>query len=313
MPPAPLPNWSKAKDGCEKLWTGSAAKAHLASVESQCEQDFIKTLAAKKITWLGATDTDVEGSWKWSKPGGQNFWTGGNPKTGGKAVPGKFTGWMSSQPDSAGTQEQDCLLLQDDGEWNDQLCSKTAQYLCETPAIQGGAGLIVPTTPKPIVAACSSTCETGWLDGGDCLCYKLQTALATWSNSKAACNAAKTGASLISLTSKDIETKVQTMLGTPEDFWTGGNDAANNDKEFRWDVGNVLFWTRDPAKDPSCCAMPGQYNNWYEAGVKQPNHAALQNCVKMKYKLTNGVVEKNGWDDLSCEKPLKSVCQYSIK
>ena len=33
----------------ETVITGSAAKAHLASVESQCEQDFIKTLAAKKV------------------------------------------------------------------------------------------------------------------------------------------------------------------------------------------------------------------------------------------------------------------------
>ena len=96
------------------------------------------------------------------------------------------------------------LHVQDDGEWNDQLCSKTAQYMCETPAIQGGAELVVPTTPKPVVAgqintsfstssppppphlhllllhiftsssstACSSTCESGWVDAGDCLCYK---------------------------------------------------------------------------------------------------------------------------------------------
>ena len=31
------------------VFTGSAAKAHLACVESQCDQDFIKTLAAKKV------------------------------------------------------------------------------------------------------------------------------------------------------------------------------------------------------------------------------------------------------------------------
>ena len=106
VPPAPLPNWSKAKAACEELWTGdsshggvsvtvitavqpwwgvcncthmkcsngggvcncidkssamvgvsvtvltgSAAKAHMASVESQCEQDFVKTLAAKKVLY----------------------------------------------------------------------------------------------------------------------------------------------------------------------------------------------------------------------------------------------------------------------
>ena len=41
---------------------------------------------------------------------------------------------------------------------------------------------------------------------------------------------------------QEIESKVLTILGSPGDFWTGGFDAAKDNKEFRWDVGNVLFW-----------------------------------------------------------------------
>ena len=175
-----------------------------------------------QITWLGATDSEVEGTWKWSKPGGQTFWTGGNPTAGGKVqcyghlarssflsmtfpspqfaveyvlyrvhivyddqflmcrrslasslvgcppsqtVLGHRSKTVSSYRWGQGQGQvyplfisvsccQSCptLHVQDDGEWNDQLCSKTAQYMCETPAIQGGAELVVPTTPKPVVA-----------------------------------------------------------------------------------------------------------------------------------------------------------------
>ena len=35
----------------------------------------------------------------------------------------------------------------------------------------------------------------------------------------------------------------------------------------------------------------------------------------MKFKMSSaGLVEKAGWDDVNCDnKPIKSVCQYSIK
>ena len=48
---------------------------------------------------------------------------------------------------------------------------------------------------------------------------------------------------------------MQTMLGTPEDYWTGGNDLVKNAIEFRWDVGNVLFWKYDLKLKLSCICI----------------------------------------------------------
>ena len=114
-------------------------------------------------TYLGATDIDTEGTWTWIKTGGTTFWEGGDPASGGAAVSGMYANFLSGEPNNgAGGNSQNCLVIgvtnssahsstlhifnqESDGEWRDQLCSKTSQFLCETAATEGGASI----TPAP--------------------------------------------------------------------------------------------------------------------------------------------------------------------
>ncbi len=55
-------NWTEAKEYCENL------SGHLATITNSDEQDFVYDLvqyAGKDTYWLGATDAEVEGEWKW--------------------------------------------------------------------------------------------------------------------------------------------------------------------------------------------------------------------------------------------------------
>jgi len=299
---------------CENLWPGG----FLASVETECENDFLSNMAGSAApTWIGGADgTDraaAEGTFKWIKTGGANFFTGGNP------IPGQYTNFASNQPNNGGSG-QHCLAMQGDGEWDDQLCTKAQQHICETAATVGGNALTQPTTTKASTRACAGTCASGWLEM-DCQCYQIVTDKKTWTDAKAHCKTLNAGASLISLTSKTVEDKMMELLNAPPtgtetdkneiEFWTGGNDFDSPDTEFKWDLTGQVFWRRDTSSsDKFCCAVDGVYNHWYFNG--QPNHANLQNCIKTKYKIENGAITRAGWDDSNCAGTFKSACQYSV-
>ena len=69
-------------------------------------------LAGGKATWLGGSDSEpqAEGTFKWDKPGGEVFWTGGDPSSGGKVVSGKYHNFKTAEPQNAGAG-QDCVAL----------------------------------------------------------------------------------------------------------------------------------------------------------------------------------------------------------
>ena len=92
-------------------------------------------------------------------------------------------------------------------------------------------------------------------------------------------------------------------MSSNEEFWTGGNDKTS-DKTFVWDLDGTTFYDDGTATG---------YNNWWStATLSQPNHVEGQDCVKFKVKLKSGVIEKTGWDDVSCDNERKFVCQYDI-
>ena len=62
-------------------------------------------------TYLGATDLDVEGTWKWIKTGGATFWEGGDPASGGAAVAGMYANFLDGEPNNGGSTGQDCLVI----------------------------------------------------------------------------------------------------------------------------------------------------------------------------------------------------------
>ena len=126
--PFPVKNWEGAKAHCE-----SEGK-RLAAVLSEWEQKQVDSLTSPSIErWLGGTDVEQEGEWKW---------TDGSPF--------RFTRW-DSNPYTMGAQGTgfNCLQnlkkdKQDKGYWRDIECTKPSRFLCqEAPnIIQGSAKLV---------------------------------------------------------------------------------------------------------------------------------------------------------------------------
>ncbi|XP_052423973.1 C-type lectin domain family 4 member E isoform X4 [Carassius gibelio] len=78
-------NWTESRRDCLKKG------ADLIIINNRTEQDFVMNITNRTEFWIGATDTDVEGSWKWvdgsNMTSGFRFWaTGGevNEPGGGK-------------------------------------------------------------------------------------------------------------------------------------------------------------------------------------------------------------------------------------
>ena len=89
---------------------------YLASIESECENDFVVELLGQTSGWtqtyLGATDLDTEGTWVWIKTGGSTFWEGGDPASGGAAVSGMYSNFFDAEPNNgAGGNSQNCLVI----------------------------------------------------------------------------------------------------------------------------------------------------------------------------------------------------------
>ena len=95
----------------------------LVKIETDKENDFIKNeyLNTKDMYWIGLSDIDKEGEWKW---------TDGTGLTGYKK-------WKSGQPNNKGHQDCEAILGGDynvghhNAEWNDLKCSKQLGYICK--------------------------------------------------------------------------------------------------------------------------------------------------------------------------------------
>ncbi|XP_067290034.1 C-type lectin domain family 4 member F-like [Pseudorasbora parva] len=108
----------------EKSWTESrryctARGADLIIINNQKEQDFVKNISNGTSVWIGLTDRDVEGRWKWVD---------------GSSLNSSF--WWSGEPN--GGSLQNCVLTVDHDRrwpqflgWNDDPCDRAYQWICE--------------------------------------------------------------------------------------------------------------------------------------------------------------------------------------
>ncbi|MCL1473359.1 hypothetical protein LAY57_22245 [Argonema antarcticum A004/B2] len=116
--------WNQAKAASEnKSYQG--LQGYLTTITSQAEHNFIISNVTKIGAWLGASDAEREGVWKWmtGPEAGTVFWRGGNKATGGRPVNGQYANWDIHAPnnDYLGQSDEDYahLWYGSKGQWND--------------------------------------------------------------------------------------------------------------------------------------------------------------------------------------------------
>ncbi|KAL6467136.1 hypothetical protein MHYP_G00249400 [Metynnis hypsauchen] len=106
-------NWYDSRRYCRQKG------ADLLIINSRLEQDFLASFLGTNegiMLWIGLTDSDAEGSWKWVD---------------GSALTTKF--WRSGEPSNTG--EEDCVEFYPDNKmWNDLRCSVKRWFVCEKSA-----------------------------------------------------------------------------------------------------------------------------------------------------------------------------------
>jgi cysteine-rich repeat protein len=98
--------WGSANQGC-KDYGGT-----LARIFDQNDQNTVGDISRLEDIFLGASDTVLEGTFKWVT---------GEPLT--------FTAWKDLQPDDY--MGEDCLVMQITDEWNDVICDTSKPFLCD--------------------------------------------------------------------------------------------------------------------------------------------------------------------------------------
>jgi hypothetical protein len=107
--------WSDAVAACENLG-GS-----LATIHSRERNNEVKMLINGN-TWVGGSDTEVEGEFRWSDDSLVE-------------QKGSFVNWAPGEPNNDMYQDggglEDCIEMRSDGSWNDMQCVVPLPYVCE--------------------------------------------------------------------------------------------------------------------------------------------------------------------------------------
>ncbi len=101
-------SWKSAKVACENMG------GYLVTITSEAENELMATLASGNAVWIGASDEETEGVWKWIT--GEAF---------------SYTNWYSGEPNNSNGAEHYAHMRSDCDQWNDETSSITYYYICE--------------------------------------------------------------------------------------------------------------------------------------------------------------------------------------
>ncbi|UMB59632.1 T9SS type B sorting domain-containing protein [Lutibacter sp. A80] len=115
--------WSAAKDKAKSL-IYNGLQGYLATITSVEEAQLIGE-QAKGAGWIGGSDAETEGVWKWvtGPESGKTFWIGsGNGTTAGTDIPFAFWNSNNNEPNQAGNEDYAHITapnIGQKGSWND--------------------------------------------------------------------------------------------------------------------------------------------------------------------------------------------------
>jgi len=124
-----LRTWSDARSACQALGTGW----DLVTIRNAERNTWlIGLLGTVQDAWIGASDLDTEGVWRWVTDT-TAFWNGGAT---GTSVGGAFSSWnggATAEPN--GGEASDCLRLRVTTGWADFQCATAYASICEGPSL----------------------------------------------------------------------------------------------------------------------------------------------------------------------------------
>eukprot|EP00911_Craspedida_sp_UC1_P000357 UC1_evm1s275 len=229
------------------------SSGHLVVIDSKRESDFLFDAVSKGF-WLGATDSETEGEWKWA-PGtpeaGAVFWNGGAD---GKAVTGMYTDWNAGEPNNAG--DEHCAeargvtnLL-----WNDIACGTKLTVVVE-----------YSRTSRRIVRYGPYA-------------YELMPNKATFEQATAeASSRTYSDASGVVATFTSVVELEYISKRFPEalSFWISAGPKSQSDRDWSWTTGNLKGV---PLSDTA--------NNWY-SGMPTKQFTCAISLRARQYKFVN--------------------------
>uniref|UniRef100_A0A8C6VIV8 C-type lectin domain-containing protein n=1 Tax=Naja naja TaxID=35670 RepID=A0A8C6VIV8_NAJNA len=103
--------WHTAESHCEEK------NSELVVITNQYEQNFLQSQTRNERYWIGLSDHNDEGQWRWID--GTDYRT-------------SFKNWLEGEPNDHSSNE-DCAELSSTGKWNDVPCNIKKFYVCKKP------------------------------------------------------------------------------------------------------------------------------------------------------------------------------------